>query len=495
MQRGTSLIGTIASELRAHPLITLGFSLFWTWVWLVVQSSALNAGVFAGLMPGIGRWVIPLTAYGMTFLVMGILFRQLRFLPYQKGYLILLACMTSIGVAINATFTFYPTIEPLVTTALLVLGGLLMGTGTAMIHMEWGRILGRLGPRKTVIHGALGTCGAMILIFILFLLSDIVTWCFVAFLPIGCIATIILQRRTLVVVELPSANVKLNVPWRFLCTSFIQGTAFGILQTLLLTSSASAQTTAITVVGSLIGAAAVLVVVLHFRWDFNQLIYQVGFVLLALSFVLMALASSVFIGGWLINAIGYRFIDILMWALCTHLVKQRHLPTNWVFAITTCALLMGQVFGALMGAVVEMLPLTAPTVISDGGGTSLLASLMVFIILTSALLLFNKDNLQVGWGMIRPGDEDDQTDSFQIRCTLATDGFELTPRETELFALLAQGMNRDDISTRLYLSRETVKTHTRNIYRKMDLHSQEQVIDLVAQQQAVAVLSQIKTTL
>jgi DNA-binding CsgD family transcriptional regulator len=48
---------------------------------------------------------------------------------------------------------------------------------------------------------------------------------------------------------------------------------------------------------------------------------------------------------------------------------------------------------------------------------------------------------------------------------------------------LAQGHNKLVISQRLFLSTETVKTHTRNIYRKMDLHSQEGLIALVAAQE------------
>ena len=36
----------------------------------------------------------------------------------------------------------------------------------------------------------------------------------------------------------------------------------------------------------------------------------------------------------------------MMWALCALLISKRGLPANWVFAITTCFLLLGQIAGA-----------------------------------------------------------------------------------------------------------------------------------------------------
>lgn len=55
----------------------------------------------------------------------------------------------------------------------------------------------------------------------------------------------------------------------------------------------------------------------------------------------------------------------------------------------------------------------------------------------------------------------------------------LSPRETEIFLLLAQGRSRPYIRDALFLSKNTVATHIRHIYEKMDIHSQQELIDLV----------------
>jgi DNA-binding NarL/FixJ family response regulator len=44
---------------------------------------------------------------------------------------------------------------------------------------------------------------------------------------------------------------------------------------------------------------------------------------------------------------------------------------------------------------------------------------------------------------------------------------ELTERECEVLKLLAKGMSRNEIATRLFVSPETVKKHLQNAYRKL----------------------------
>ena len=55
----------------------------------------------------------------------------------------------------------------------------------------------------------------------------------------------------------------------------------------------------------------------------------------------------------------------------------------------------------------------------------------------------------------------------------------LTAREREVFGMLARGHNGYHIRDELTLSYNTVKTHVKRIYRKLDVHSQQELIDLV----------------
>lgn len=51
---------------------------------------------------------------------------------------------------------------------------------------------------------------------------------------------------------------------------------------------------------------------------------------------------------------------------------------------------------------------------------------------------------------------------------------ELTQREYEVIALIAEGLNNKDIADRLYISEKTVKNHVSNIFRKINVSDRTQ---------------------
>ena len=55
----------------------------------------------------------------------------------------------------------------------------------------------------------------------------------------------------------------------------------------------------------------------------------------------------------------------------------------------------------------------------------------------------------------------------------------LSPRETEVFMLLAQGRSRAYISEELVVSEGTIKTHISHIYAKLGIHGRQEMFDLL----------------
>jgi DNA-binding CsgD family transcriptional regulator len=52
----------------------------------------------------------------------------------------------------------------------------------------------------------------------------------------------------------------------------------------------------------------------------------------------------------------------------------------------------------------------------------------------------------------------------------------LTPRQTEILMLIANGMSTAQIAESLHLSRETVRNHVRNILRELRVHSRVEAV-------------------
>ncbi|NTW28647.1 MAG: hypothetical protein HGA39_04710 [Coriobacteriia bacterium] len=57
--------------------------------------------------------------------------------------------------------------------------------------------------------------------------------------------------------------------------------------------------------------------------------------------------------------------------------------------------------------------------------------------------------------------------------------YSLTPREQEVLALLAKGRNAEYVQKALVISVFTAQTHIRHVYKKLGVHSQQKLIDLV----------------
>ena len=69
--------------------------------------------------------------------------------------------------------------------------------------------------------------------------------------------------------------------------------------------------------------------------------------------------------------------------------------------------------------------------------------------------------------------------SIEERCVELGAQHGLTERETEIFAMLARGRNGQFVMEHYVVSRNTVKSHVKHIYAKLDVHSQQELIDLV----------------
>ena len=81
--------------------------------------------------------------------------------------------------------------------------------------------------------------------------------------------------------------------------------------------------------------------------------------------------------------------------------------------------------------------------------------------------------------------QDRETDSrrersrFREQCEIIANRYLLSRRETEVLFLLAKGCNAARIQEKLCISKSTAKTHISHIYRKLDIHTQQELLRMV----------------
>ena len=69
--------------------------------------------------------------------------------------------------------------------------------------------------------------------------------------------------------------------------------------------------------------------------------------------------------------------------------------------------------------------------------------------------------------------------SIDERCDAIGTERGLTPRELEVMKMLCKGRTKSYIAETLYLTENTVRSHTKHIYTKLDVHSKQELMDLV----------------
>lgn len=159
-----------------------------------------------------------------------------------------------------------------------------------------------------------------------------------------------------------------------------------------------------------------------------------------------------------------------------HDVPQRALLTRFgMFAGMDCGafdffLVAGQIAAMLLfDSVIWLASADAPT--------AEISAIMAFALPMCSLVFLDEKNSSSGWGAICPGQDD--TDERSTIAKRLSSEFALTPREVDVALILAKGRNKERAAEELHLARETVKTHAANIYRKLAIHSQQELIDLI----------------
>lgn len=70
-------------------------------------------------------------------------------------------------------------------------------------------------------------------------------------------------------------------------------------------------------------------------------------------------------------------------------------------------------------------------------------------------------------------------DRLDSRCEKLAECYQLTPRERDILSLLCKGHTIKAIYERLIVSENTIKSHIKNIYLKLDTHSRQELIEIV----------------
>lgn len=458
----------------------LGFSAHWTWIWCVFWSSLFygggtDLGVAMGASPVSSAleplWLVSLIANALGIAGMLVLacmrtpLAEVRGLPLAGG---VLTCVGTIMIGGLAALA-----PPGAAKVVYLAGSALTGLGSGVVVVLWGEALASIGARQTIEYSVVAVLTGALGYVVMMLLPAAVSQALVALLPVLSMVLLMRFRSHLPWAERSDrrGRFKASPPWRMMLIAGFFGLLFGVMKGVMAPVSAELINLRdwLNILAIVLGAVALLVAMRVLRLDFDHLAYQVALPLMAAGFLFLPLHGTLSVVGTAVHQCGYEYFYILIWAIWPVVARQKKMPAGWVASWGMLAIQMGQLVGSVFAA-------QTSGVLTTDLDRAMLSATLIFVILLVAVTLFAN---QSNWGVVKPVESQSVREPLSEAVLKVARAARLSLRECDVIQLMARGRNRAYISEELSISDETVKSHVKSIYRKLGVHSQQELIDLV----------------
>ena len=246
-----------------------------------------------------------------------------------------------------------------------------------------------------------------------------------------------------------------------------------------------------------VAAATILLIVLAFfglrygpaghsslvkNFDIPRL-YHISLPLVATVLVLYTLFGSILaLGTSVLIFVLFYIVWVLMIPACLQAAKALKTSPVLPFCIANTAVNLVFAASTWLGKV-----LYASDSFFGAATFGVCMLLVLYVLMMTATVQGRKAQKPAGTPADRPADRpaDAPADtpahdpSVGENCRYLGEKHQLTPRETEVLLLLADGRDTPYIAKQLFLSKNTVRTHVKNLYVKVNVHNKQQLLDLL----------------
>lgn len=212
---------------------------------------------------------------------------------------------------------------------------------------------------------------------------------------------------------------------------------------------------------------------------------QIGIPIIALAFLILPYETQPVLGRFL-GILGYQFLMALFWlALSPYPKGKRRVPSAPPALLALlCGTPLGLLLWDLAGGAEATWNMQAVSIIT------MFVLIMLMVFSARPFLVADaeesaeasptpKEAASTIAGVPATGARTDNEGLPAIdNAQILAQRFGLTSRELEVCRLLGRGRNRQYIAQDLGVSLQTARTHVTNVYRKLDVHTQQEFLDL-----------------
>ena len=425
-----------------------------------------------------------------------------------------------------------------ITMTLTASGGILLGIGCAGMFMLWQRYFASLNSEKGNLRLIVGTAIAPIIYFALYLVPIALTAFLIplVFVPLCalCVSLSVREMRTdqPMFEDVPRKHPKvyrqvIKDYWRnALCVGSL-AFASGVIRGVALLHQEIFETVNIgSMLGSLISAAVLLVLWFRFSFRFTLTsVFRVVYPIVITGFLLLPFLGPYFLN--LFAALTYMIFSLVLMLMMMQSAKisqDRGINPVFIYAFFGSVVYLMQSLGFLLGWFSDTLTVfnanwlfVIAMIASYVLGMALLAASGTLFKSLSGKTVTGSDpieffSLKRAAGkpivVLEPKENDGEVQTNQNKqavveqkvkrkrpslsesagvikdrvakqCLVLQDQYGLSSRETEVMELIARGNSVATIADKLIISENTVRTHSKHIYTKLDIHKKQELLDLL----------------
>lgn len=450
-----------------RPLAFLGIGLYWAWVYMSFFSTTLfpHAGNPTGL---VNKSLTLSLMAAMLMILMWMLIASRTPPKSENGIVFVAAIVASVGTALTAAGTGQ--------SALFIAGSIMTGLGTGTLLVQWGRLYGSIDARRAGTRISLSLfLSILICLAVVGLPSDLAIGTVVV-LPMISMATLLFAKKGLLPSpSAPTGTSLLHFPWKLALGLSVCGAAFGFVMglTFLTPSTIRVAGNAVLVANGAV-ALTIMIVMAFMAKELNyRLAYRVVLPLMGLGFLLLPLFGAAQRPlAFALARGGYTFFDVLIWIQLSAIAFETRTSVLRIFCGFRLALDTGVLVGVIAGLLLAQTILPFLTVVSI---------VIVFLLIVILTLVLSETNVERAWGLLNKSDPE-AISRWTIACDALASAHHLSPREAEVMVLIAKGRSAPRIADELGVSTGTVQTHSKNLYRKLGIHSRQSLLILIEEE-------------
>lgn len=458
----------------------MGLGFLWAWIYATWFTPVLFADSNGLTIHNDVSWLISLTAVALTLFVMPILLKD-RDISSIGWICVLAGPATSVGAIMSAT-------EPLfgfASDALTVVGSVITGVASGWLWMLWGEFTGKVEQELAELFVPLCVAVPLIILFTCTFVTGPLAGLAVCCLPgiSGFLLLLSLEDESVIKPvpllsdeERPKfagdfVRVGIGSLAVYMCLSF----AWGNLDYQSMTGWGGTHLFPYVLGAALAIAITTLSISYSTHLDlFGLYRWLIPVILFGLVFLSGQNFWSKSVSFTLITTAQYGF-DIIVWIYFSRIVRKGVCSGSFALGINRGFVQAGILAGSLLA-------MATPRIIEYFGISLQLILLALSAVLTTVALIVldRKDQLEHKTiGRPAPQNPASSLVDYDAVCSSLAAQNNLTAREQEILGYLARGRSLPYIREELILSKNTVDTHAKNLYRKLGVHSRQELLDLV----------------